>query len=119
MVQLACTTVGLISLDTYLQWRWKMVEFRGAQAWRHDTPPCFSPPDIKMFIATRSPDDSLSLSHSESLPSDSGKLLSTSTLLSILVLFPDDFSLSGGKISSDPPIHFGSDVPECWRTVLF
>ena len=93
MVQLACTTIGLISLDTYLQWRRKMVEFRGVQAWRHAMPPCFSPPDSELFIATRSPDDPLSLSwpHSELLPSDSGKLFSTSILLSILVSFPEIF----------------------------
>ena len=47
--------------------------------------PCISPANIELFIAMNSPDDSLLLSwvHSESLPSDSDKL-STSTLLSIL-----------------------------------
>jgi len=69
------------------QWRRKIVEFRGAEARRHAVLPCFSPANIE-FIATNSPDDSLLLSwvHSDSLPSDSDKL-STSTLLSILHLF--------------------------------
>ena len=48
----------------------------------------FSPANIELFIATNSPNNSLLLSwvHSDSLPSDSDKL-STSTLLSILHLF--------------------------------
>jgi len=67
------------------QWWRKIVEFRGAEARRHAALPCFSPANIEPFIATNSPDDSLLLSslHSESLPSDSDKL-STSTLPSIL-----------------------------------
>jgi len=67
------------------QWRRKIVEFRGAGARRRAALPCFSPANIELFIAMNSPDDSLLLSwvHSESLPSDSDKL-STSTLLSIL-----------------------------------
>ena len=62
-----------------------MVEFRGAEARRHAALPCFSLANIELFIAMNLPDDSLLLSwaHSDSLPSDSGKL-STSTLLSIL-----------------------------------
>ena len=70
------------------QWRWKTVEFRGAEARRYAALPCFSPTNIELFIATNSPDDSLLLTwvHSDSLPSDSDKL-STSTLLSILHLF--------------------------------
>jgi len=37
-----------------------------------------------------------------------------------LVSFPDDFSLSGGKIRLVICLfHFGSGVPECWRIVLF
>jgi len=37
-----------------------------------------------------------------------------------LVSFPDDFSLSGGKISLVICLfHFGSGSPECWRIVLF
>jgi len=71
------------------QWRRKIVEFRGAEGRRHAVLPCFSPANIE-FIATNSnsPDDSLLLSwvHSDSLPSDSDKI-STSTLLSILHLF--------------------------------
>ena len=69
------------------QWRPKIVEFRGAEARRHAVLPCFSPANIELFIAMNSPDDSLLLSwvHSDSLPSDSDKL-STSTLLSILHL---------------------------------
>ena len=52
---------------------------------RHAALPCFSPANIELFIAMNSLDDSLLLSwvHSDSLPSDSDKL-STSTLLSIL-----------------------------------
>ena len=71
-----------------MQWRRKIVEIRGAEARRHAALPCFSPANIEPFIATNSPDDSLLLSwlHSESLPSDSDKL-STSTLPSILHLF--------------------------------
>ena len=68
------------------QWRRKIVEFRGAEARRHAALPCFSPANIELFIICN--DDSLLLSwvHSDSLPSDSDKL-STSTLLSILHLF--------------------------------
>jgi len=70
------------------QWWRKTVEFRGAEARRYAALPCFSPTNTELFIATNSPDDSLLLSwvHSDSLPSDSDKL-STSTLLSILRLF--------------------------------
>ena len=70
------------------QWRRKIVKFRGAEARRHAALPFFSPANIEPFIATNSRDDSLLLSwlHSESLPSDSDKL-STSTLPSILHLF--------------------------------
>ena len=71
------------------QWRRKIVEFRGAEAKRHTALPCFSPANFELFIATNSPDNSLLLLswvHSDSLPSDSDKL-STSTLLSILHLF--------------------------------
>ena len=72
-------------LNTGMQWRRKIVEFRGAGARRRAALPCFSPANIELFIAMNSPDDSLLLSwvHSESFPSDSDKL-STSTLLSIL-----------------------------------
>jgi len=44
------------------QWRWKIVEFRGAEARRHAALSCFSPANIELFIATNSPDDSLLLS---------------------------------------------------------
>jgi len=66
----------------------KIVEFRGAEARRHAALLCFIPANIELFIAMNSPDDSLLLSwvHSDSLPSDSDKL-STSTLFSILHLF--------------------------------
>ena len=37
-----------------------------------------------------------------------------------LVSFPDDFSLSVGKIRLVICLfHFGSGAPECWRIVLF
>jgi len=37
-----------------------------------------------------------------------------------LVSFPDDFSLSGGRIRLVICLfHFGSGAPECWRIVLF
>ena len=36
---------------------------------------------------------------------------------SAVVSFPDDFSLSGGKIRL--VFHFGSGAPERWRIVLF
>jgi len=67
----------------YIQWQRKIVELRGAEARRRAALPCFSPANIKLFIAMNSLDDSLLLSwvHSESLPSDSDKL-STSTLQS-------------------------------------
>ena len=70
------------------QWRRKIVEFRGADARRRATLPCFSPAYIELSIAMNSPDDSLLLPwvHLESLPSESDKL-STSTLPSILHLF--------------------------------
>jgi len=77
-----------VSNWTHKQWRRKIVEFRGAKARRRAVLPCFSPANVELSIATNSPDDSplLSWVHSESLPSDSDKL-STSTLPSILHLF--------------------------------
>ena len=71
-------------LNTGMQWRRKIVEFRGAGARRRAALPSFSPANIELFIAINSPDDSLLLSwvHSESLPSDSDEI--SSTLLSIL-----------------------------------
>ena len=53
----------------HIQWRQKIVEFRGAEARRRAALPCFSPASIELFIAMKSPDDSLLLSwvHSESL----------------------------------------------------
>ena len=42
------------------------------------------------------------------------------TPLTYLVSFPDDFSLSGGKIRLVICLfHFGSGAPKCWRIVLF
>jgi len=38
-----------------VQWRWKIVEFGGAEARRHAALPCFSPANIELFIATNSP----------------------------------------------------------------
>ena len=53
----------------HVQWRQKIVEFRGAEVRRRAALPCFSPASIELFIAMKSPDDSLLLSwvHSESL----------------------------------------------------
>jgi len=45
-----------------MQWRRKIVEFRGAEARRRAALPCFSPASIELFIATNSHDDSLLLS---------------------------------------------------------
>jgi len=84
------TSMDIISCasSTSTQWRRKIVEFRGAEARRRAMLPCFSPANIELSIVTNSPDDSLLLPwvHSESLPSESDKL-STSTLPSILHLF--------------------------------
>ena len=38
----------------------------------------------------------------------------------LIVSFPDDFSLSGGKIRLVIRLfRFGAGAPECWRIVLF
>jgi len=52
------------TLAGWLQWRRKIVEFRGAEARRHAELPyaCFSLANIELFTATNSPDDSLLLS---------------------------------------------------------
>jgi len=46
--------------------------------------------------------------------------LLTQASIQTLVSFPDDFSLSGGKICLVIRLfHFGAGAPECWRIVLF
>jgi len=51
---------------------------------------------------------------------DTYKELVGSQAIPSIVSFPDDFSLSGGKIRLVIcPFHFGPGAPEYWRIVLF
>ena len=45
----------IATMESVNQWRWKIVEFRGAEARRHAALPCFSPTSNELFISTNSP----------------------------------------------------------------